>query len=302
MRSALQVLHMLHARSAYDSLPIDVILDTSKNLRIVEATESIKAGDFTLPPCVPKTLQIRTESNHPWKVPIRVAILENPALLQTKSAAAVADDIPSNARAIDGADDKSSDAVAADDAEKRAPDGTSSKSVWAKMAKEPPGTSDKKPAKALQYEDGGGERVVYTFFIAPEWKAPQCTDDGQWIWEGDESMHPFWAVRRLSSAAVAKEGLEVNTELKEITFTNLAVGAISGVSCSQTMTVTVPFLVPSQNIPKHCQLVLLCEDPPKQTTKRLKNWKNQVDDDAKAAKRPANTRSCGKLATLAQEV
>ena len=38
------------------------------------------------------------------------------------------------------------------------------------------------------------------------------------------------------------------------------------------------------------------------TTKRLKNWKNQVDDDAKAAKRPANTRSCGKLATLAQEV
>ena len=231
-----------------------------------------------------------------------MAILGNKALLQARSAAAVADGIPSNAVAIDGADGKSSDAVAADGAEKQAPDRTRSRSAWAKIVKGPPKTSDEKPAQDLEDEDGGGDRVIYTFFITPEWKAPQCTDDGQWIWEGDESMHPFWAVRRLSSAAVAKEGLEVNTELKEITFTNLAVGAISGLSCSQTMTVTVPFLVPSQNIPKHCQLVLLCEDPPKQTTKRLKNWKNQVDDDAKAAKRPANTRSCGRLATLVQEV
>ena len=44
MRSALQVLHMLHACSAYDSLPIDIISDTSKNLKHVEATDNIKSS------------------------------------------------------------------------------------------------------------------------------------------------------------------------------------------------------------------------------------------------------------------
>ena len=316
MRSALQVLYMLHVRSAsaYYSLPIDIILDESKNLKYVQATENMTSGDFCLPPCAPKATQLRTECNHPYKVPIRVAVMGNRAELQTTIAAAVADGKSSNAvadgksltaLAAHGVDGKSSNAVAADCAEKQAPAAVAAvpgKLVVRPSAKGPQKTSAKKPAQDLEDEHRGGDQVSYTFFVTPEWRAPQCKDDGQWIWEGEESMHPFWAVRRLSSTAAAKEGLQVNTQLKDITFTNLAVGAIAGQSCSQTMSVTVPCLVPSQNIPKHTQLVLLCEDQPKQTTKRLKSWKNQVDDDARAAKRPANTRSGGSTATRDQEV
>ena len=47
-----------------------------------------------------------------------------------------------------------------------------------------------------------------TFYIHPEFSLPKPTGDDVeacgWEWGGDETMHPFWAVRRLTAAQMRK--------------------------------------------------------------------------------------------------
>ena len=104
------------------------------------------------------------------------------AAADCKSSIAVADGESSTAVAAHGVDDKSSNAVAADCAEKQAPAAVAAvpgKLVVRPSAKGPQKTSAKKPAQDLEDEHGGGDQVSYTFFVTPEWRAPQCKDDGQ---------------------------------------------------------------------------------------------------------------------------
>ena len=66
------------------------------------------------------------------------------------------------------------------------------------------------------------QRTKKTFFVNPEFKSPQSSDnpaavaeaDGasqqEWVWgpPGMETMHPFWAVRRMNSKQLARESLD----------------------------------------------------------------------------------------------
>jgi hypothetical protein len=165
MRNALQVLYMLHLRRAYENLPIDIIMDAAKNVKWVEATDSIKAGDFVLPPCVTNATQLRTECTHPCKVPIRVTVL---------------------ATSADAVEAEKTTAVAVVEGKTGRP----------KQAK--------KQCRDTAVAEGAGTAVAdvkeeYTFLVTPEWVAAQYKEESnEWKWHGGETMHPFWGVRRAS--------------------------------------------------------------------------------------------------------
>ena len=62
-----------------------------------------------------------------------------------------------------------------------------------------------------------------------------------WQWEGDEAMHPFWAVPRLSAEEVRRmntanpeKKVDFNVELQEKAFSVVTVGAAAGDSISET--------------------------------------------------------------------
>ena len=54
----------------------------------------------------------------------------------------------------------------------------------------------------------GSESVTNTYYIQPEWKQPsddrtdvqkkEAPTTNVWNWAGDETLHPFWAVRRMT--------------------------------------------------------------------------------------------------------
>ena len=90
----------------------------------------------------------------------------------------------------------------------------------------------------------------FTFYVNPEWKGPEADHDDpdMWKWQGDESMHPYWSIRRLTQQRLGEATFNMKTKLQ--CFTVVSVGAPGGVTTSLTMEVTVPFLTNSVEIPQ----------------------------------------------------
>ena len=62
--------YSLHTRGRIEMAPIDVSIDFTRKLKVVNASEDIPAGTQPLPPCVPKTSNVLDKSVHPHRVPI----------------------------------------------------------------------------------------------------------------------------------------------------------------------------------------------------------------------------------------
>ena len=102
------------------------------------------------------------------------------------------------------------------------------------------------------------EETEKVYYVHPEWKTPkgpapdnfqrECGVETDWEWTGDETMHPFWAVRRLTHAQMSKEpaddrsvaGITVDLMTKEYTVVTL--GVVQGQSVVMTLLVKVPYL------------------------------------------------------------
>ena len=93
-------------------------------------------------------------------------------------------------------------------------------------------------------------KKLFTFYVNPEWKGPEQDHDDpdMWNWQGAESMHPYWSIRRLTQQRLGEATF--NMQLTPVSFTTLVVGALSGVSTSVSMEVIVPFLTNSVEIPE----------------------------------------------------
>ena len=128
------------------------------------------------------------------------------------------------------------------------------------------------------------------FYIIPEWKAPLVegaagASPGQaWTWLGDESMHPFWCIRRVPPSKLSEGAF--NMEYKHITFTTVVVGCVAGKAASVAVSVSVPFLTNTVNLEADTQLVFEVEEPAKKA-KNPKTWKQQIADDAKDEQKTA---------------
>ena len=102
----------------------------------------------------------------------------------------------------------------------------------------------------------------------------------------DESMHPYWAIRRQTEKQTKPEQ-PCNMKFKDVAYTCVAVGSMRGTSVTTTAEVTIPFLTKEVEIPRGAELLLQVEEKTQQ-----KNTKIEIGE-INSPRTPANTKSCG---------
>ena len=154
--------------------------------------------------------------------------------------------------------------------------------------------------KTSQEDPAESAIVKHTYYVHPEYKLPaDATPDDAvasgvspgtraWEWKGDETLHPFWAVQRLTADELsnrnfhAKTDHEFNIALIEKDFNVVTVGSLGGQSVSMTTTVTVPIMTNTKAVAPGAELLM--EIAPKIAVAKRKapNWKDDVASAAKA--------------------
>ena len=109
-------------------------------------------------------------------------------------------------------------------------------------------------------------------------------EEADWEWKGDESLHPFWAVRRLTATQLAAEptssrasGFNVTLATEEIS--HVTCGRFKSKSWSITHVVSIPILTNLERIKKGTELVLQVEAAEKKSTSKKRTWKDALAQD-----------------------
>ena len=140
-----------------------------------------------------------------------------------------------------------------------------------------------------------------TFFLLPEFMAPEWVEGEhppqvngwRWMHEPDVSMHPFWAVRRMSPSAHAmqkayafKKGADApsfNLEFKEFIVNVTAGGTLDTTELKDTRRCTVEALTNSEDIANGSELLLQIAEPKrKDATDQPASKRQKCDTSAQA--------------------
>ena len=100
--------------------------------------------------------------------------------------------------------------------------------------------------------------------------------------KGDETLHPFWAVERLSEDELRrnKKGCVFNLILEDKEFPVVTVGTSHGSSIAVTLAVVIPIMTNTIDVKKGEELLMPIAA--KTTAKRkAASWKDEVADPAK---------------------
>lgn len=153
----------------------------------------------------------------------------------------------------------------------------------------------------LKQTEAEEETVLY---INPEWRQPETKETTEfqeqngvevdWDWKGNETMNPFWAVRRLTQTQLTQEqktptvkGFNVKLTNKE--FSQVTVGSIQGDSMSTTWSITLPVMTNEEAIKKDDELILQHETTSKPEKRKTRTWKSDVREaEAQKKRRPAD--------------
>ena len=116
-----------------------------------------------------------------------------------------------------------------------------------------------------------------TYYVHPEYNIPSdatlehAVAEGSapeariWQWRGDESLHPFWAIQRLSVDEMKKKsskgpqlrsGRRSNVSLTEKQYNVVSVGDLRGHSVAMTTQVSVPMITNETKIDAGEELIL----------------------------------------------
>ena len=164
----------------------------------------------------------------------------------------------------------------------------------------------RKTGKAI----GDPSGIVY--YVQPEYRIPEESkdklDDGvashvrAWELKGDETMHPFWAVERLTECERKKaEKGAFNMKLEEKEFAAATVGALTRDSVATTFAVVVPIMTNAVAVKKGDELSL--EIIVRKETKRKEgSWKTDVARDAQAPKAKAKAKTAANSLEVATEI
>ena len=110
----------------------------------------------------------------------------------------------------------------------------------------------------------------------------------EWTWgpEGTNTMHPFWAVRRLTSKQLAKDIAEpkygtiaprFNCEIEHIVFSGVTVGVVRNASMNTTRQCSVPFLKNVLALEEGEELILEVQDKTAQPAQdKKRTWKDAL--------------------------
>ena len=147
--------------------------------------------------------------------------------------------------------------------------------------------------------DGDESKVERSsvLWIVPEFKIPVVNPAAaksavaeQWLWgEGAaETMHPFWAVRRMTKTQLAKEACETakarpdalairfNCELRPLQISAVNVGVVNEVVSNMTRMFSVPFLVNTIELLPNEELIMEIADKVIATETKKRHWKDEL--------------------------
>ena len=154
------------------------------------------------------------------------------------------------------------------------------------------------------------ERV---FFIHPEFKAPELTkeepapdavaSEKAWTYDGGETMHPFWAVRRLTAKQMAQEsiGFMANCELRTVSHSVVCCGACPPSHATMAYAVEVVVLTNLVALRNGDELIVEISETPS-AKKREETWRDDVKREAKKAKTPKAAAAKSKASSSAVEI
>ena len=154
--------------------------------------------------------------------------------------------------------------------------------------------------KTSQEDPAESAIVKHTCYVHPEYKLPaDATPDDAvasglspgtraWEWKGDETLHPFWAVQRLTPDELSKRNFnaktnhEFNIALTEKDFNVVTVGSVGGQSVAMTTTVTVPMMTNTKAVAPGAELFMEIAPKIAAAKRKAPNWKDDVASVAKA--------------------
>ena len=171
-----------------------------------------------------------------------------------------------------------------------------------------------------------------TFFAHPEWQEPTkpssepsrptaavaeddadtSADDIDWDWSKYDqiTMHPYWAVRRLTATQLGRQVLQAklsgmfplprfNLKVTPQMFSNVCVGTVNSKLMNFTRLIEVPFLTNSCEVEKDEELILEVHESTKKT-KESRTWmdafkdqeteRKKMQEEQKVQQKKANTR------------
>ena len=123
-----------------------------------------------------------------------------------------------------------------------------------------------------------------------------------WEFKGDETLHPFWAVERLTEdeRRKAQKGA-FNLKLEDKEFAAATVGTSGGDSIAITLAVVVPIMTNAVAVKKGAELFL--ENMSKKETKRKEgSWKTDVAKAEESPKARAKANTAANSLEVATEI
>ena len=272
--TAVAALHALHEGYPVEEQPIEIRL--LERTTMVVTTSAVDAYSVVLPPCVPQQSHVNINSKHPNALGVTVTV--NSTGVRPKEAPP-----PPPVRAPQPAD-------------KAAVAGNDEAAVAGNMPAwqvEPRVVLQPQPQPEVR-----SRRVdLHPEFRGPRAERGQIDDELEtapvtWTWseKDDETMHPFWAVRRITQKALAKENLELltpkrfNCEIVPKVMSSLSVALIgqSVLNCSKA--VEVPMLTNIVELAKGEELLLEKRGDVKKD-KDPTTWKSQCKAEEAARKK-----------------
>ena len=173
--------------------------------------------------------------------------------------------------------------------------------VTTKVRAERPSGRKKLATKGPEQADDELLTETRTFYIHPEYKLPEDTTPEDavasgadartrtWAWKGDESLHPFWGIPRMSADDLKKHNaasgkhLAFNVALQEKEYNVVTVGDVRGHSVATTWCVRVPMLTNPETVAPGEELLLEVAPKPAVAAKRKAAcWKDDVAVAARA--------------------
>jgi hypothetical protein len=311
--SAVAALQHLHAMFPVEDEHIDVMLKDDKIY--VCANQDVDTHSISLPPCIPKQSKVHERSEHPHAVKFVMKTLRKDYVIADESEPAVA------AKPKDTASDDVSKetAVAADKKE--------SKKSHLRHSTEKTGSAPN-GGKSRSSNGTGSVGNVHretSFYVLPEFKSPvaqptkpqqaESTQDStteknesssteknespspSWQWGdgGAETMHPFWAVRRLTASQLIKEQEKTklgypqsrfNCELKEFQMSLVNIAAPKDKCINLTRILHMQLLTNSIPLRKGEELILEVAAKGKRVESSGKRtWRDAHHESVKDAKK-----------------
>ena len=302
MAAATAILHCLHAQLRLDQEPVEVWKSPEGPSQVyVTALWKCKAEVIQLPACIPLQSKLHRRTDHPFAAEITIRVMKNhwPRGMH----AGQEEEEEQQATTV-----KQREVALFALPEFKAPkreegnDGASSGAAAAE-------TKKKEDAAAAGTQSPGDPSVTSNPALPSDPTLPPYMCDENWNWEdGPYTMHPFWAVRRLTDKQLARAVAEheerpkgttkprFNCSIVRHSLSNVSTGMCPNDNYVNTVRIIeVPFLTNFLAVEDGEELIMQVGEKKETPRARDRTWRDAYKDEEAQAKKRDHERLQQKL-------